>query len=83
MEGFDSHFFSVFLRQHPWHMEVPRLGVKSELYLPGYTTAIATWGPSLVFNLQHSSQQHRILNPVNEAKDQTQVLMDTSQVRYH
>ena len=23
-------FFWVFLRPHPWHMKVPRLGVKSE-----------------------------------------------------
>ena len=24
-------FFIVFLGLHPWHMEVPRLGVRSEL----------------------------------------------------
>ena len=24
-------FFGVFLGQHPWHMEVPGLGVKLEL----------------------------------------------------
>ena len=24
-------FFLVFLGPHPWHMEVPRLGVESEL----------------------------------------------------
>ena len=28
-------------------MEVPRLGVKSELQLPAYTTATATQDPSL------------------------------------
>ena len=28
-----------FLRSHLWHMEVPRLGVKSEPKLPPYTTA--------------------------------------------
>ena len=27
--------------QHPRHMEVPRLGVESELHLPAYTTATA------------------------------------------
>ena len=32
-----------FLGPHPWHMEVPRLGVKSELEPPTYTTATATW----------------------------------------
>ena len=31
--------FLSFLGLHPWHMEVPRLGVESELQLPVYTTA--------------------------------------------
>ena len=31
--------------------------------------------------LYHSSRPHRIHNPLSEAKDQTHVLMDTSQVR--
>uniref|UniRef100_A0A8W4FFK4 Fibronectin type-II domain-containing protein n=2 Tax=Sus scrofa TaxID=9823 RepID=A0A8W4FFK4_PIG len=31
-------------------MEVPRLGVQSELQLPAYTTATATGDPSLYFN---------------------------------
>ena len=53
-----------FLGPHPWHMEVPTLGVPSELRLPAYTTATATWDPSHVFNLHHSSQQCRILNPL-------------------
>ena len=35
-------FLFFFLGLHPWHMEVPRLGVKSELQLPAYTTATAT-----------------------------------------
>ena len=39
--------FLVFLGPYPWHMEVPRLGVKLELQLPAYTTATATWDPSL------------------------------------
>ena len=33
------------LRLHLQHMEVPRLGVKSELKLPVYTTATATPDP--------------------------------------
>ena len=33
-------FFGVFLGPYPWHMDVPRLGVKSELQLPA-TTATA------------------------------------------
>ena len=31
----------VFLVPHTWHMEVPSLGVESELQLPAYTTVTA------------------------------------------
>ena len=34
-------FFFVFTGLHPWHMEVPRLGVKSELQLPAHAMATA------------------------------------------
>ena len=61
-------------------MEVPRLGVQLELQLPAYTTATATPDPSLSCKLHHSSQQHRILNLLSEARDQTRVLMDTNWV---
>ena len=50
-------------------MEVPRLGVESELQLPAYTTAEAIRDLSGVFNLHHSSRQHWILNPLIEARD--------------
>ena len=63
-------------------MEVPRLGVKSELQLPTYTTATATQDLSHVWNLHHGSQQHQILNLVSEAGGQTRILMDTSQIRF-
>ena len=33
--------FLLFSGPHPWHMEVPRLGVESELQLLAYTTATA------------------------------------------
>ena len=45
----------VFLGPHPQHMEVPRLGVESELQLLAYTTATATQDPSLLFDLHHNS----------------------------
>jgi len=58
----------VFLGLHLWYMEVPRLGgVESELQLPAYTAATATWDLSLICNLHYSSRQHRILNPLSEA----------------
>ena len=56
-------------------MEVPRLGVESELQLLAYTTAIATLDPSCVCNLHHSSWQHWILNPLSKARDRTCNLM--------
>ena len=34
-------------------------------------------------DLQHSSRQHRILNPLSKARDRTCVLMDASQIHFH
>ena len=62
---------------------VPRLGVKVELQLLTYTAAIAWQDPSLICHLQHSSQQCQILNPLSSSKDQTCILMHTSQICYH
>ena len=49
-------------------MEVPRLGVESELQLPAdaTATATATLDPSHLCDLLHSSQQR--LNPLSEAR---------------
>ena len=75
-------FFSGFLGPHLWHMEVSRLGVKSELQLPAYTTATATQDPSHICKLHHSSRQCRILNPLSEARYRTRVLMVPSWLRF-
>ena len=72
-------FYFAFLGLHQWHMQVPRLKVKPELQLPAYTTATATPDLSHVCNLRHSW----ILHPLSGARDQTHILMDTSQVPYH
>ena len=40
-----AFLFVCFLGLHLRHVKVPRLGVKSELPLPAYTTAIATRDP--------------------------------------
>ena len=66
--------FFVFLGPHLQPMEVPRLGVESELQLPACTTATATPDPSHICDLLHSSWQRRILNPLSEARDQTYIL---------
>ena len=50
-------------------MEVPRLGVESELQLQAHTTATAMPAVSLIDNLDHSSWQRWILNPLSEARD--------------
>jgi len=63
-------------------MEVPRLGVELELQLPAYTTATAMQDPSHICDLHCSSQQCRILNPLNEARDPTCVLMDNSWILF-
>ena len=58
-------------------MEIPRLRIKLELQLPAYTTATAKPDPSHICKLYHSSQQHRILNQLSKARDQTCILTDT------
>ena len=66
-------------------MEVPRLGVELELQVlaTATATATATWDPSRVCKLHHNSWQHQILNPLREARDQTQNLMVPSQICFH
>ena len=64
------------------HIEVSRLGVKSELQLLAYATDTARPDLSHVCDLHHSSWQHRILNPLGRARDQTCILTDTSRVHY-
>ena len=64
-------------------MEVPRLGVKSELQLPAYTTATATSDLSHICNPHHGSQQHQILNPLSKVRDRTCNLMVPSWIRFH
>ena len=61
-------FFFFILGRHLPHMEVPRLGVKSELQLPAYTTSHSNTGSS---------------SPRSRARDRTCILMDTFQIHYH
>ena len=60
-------------------MEIPRLGVELELLLLTYTRATAKPDPGL----HHSSWQHRILNPLSDARDRTRNLMVPCQIHFH
>ena len=55
-------------------MDVPRLGIKSELQLQVYTTVTAMPDLSCICSLW----QCGILNPLREARDWTCILMDSS-----
>ena len=80
----DYFFFFCFLGPQLPHMDVPRLGVESELQLPAYitATATATWDPSYVCDPHHSSWQHQIPDPLREARDLAHILMYASQTRF-
>ena len=55
-------------------------GGQLELELLAYTTATAMPDQNCVCDLHHSSRQHWILNPLNEARDRTCNLMVPSQI---
>ena len=57
-------------------MEVPRLGVKSELQLQAYTTATAVLDLSCICDLRCNLWQRQKLNPLSEARDGTRILRD-------
>ena len=59
-------------------MEVCGLEAEYELQLLAYPTATDTPDLSYICDLHHSLQQHRNLNTLSEASDQTPILMDTS-----
>ena len=58
----------VFLGPQVRHMEVPRLGVESELQLPAYT---ATRDLSRICDPHHRSWRRRSLTPLSKARDRT------------
>ena len=74
--------FFFFLGPHLQHIDVPRLGVESELQLPTYTTATATLDLSYKCHRHHSLWQCQILNSLSKARGRTRVLMDTSQIQF-
>ena len=82
LKTFCLFFCFDFLELHPWHTEVPRLRVKSELQLLVTATAKATQGLSHVCELHHSSWQCQILNPLSKVRDRTCIFMDTSRIHF-
>ena len=77
---FTALLYFLFLGPHLQHMEVPRRGVKSELQLSAYTTAMLD--PSHIGKLCHSSWQRWIVIPLSggQGLNRTCLLMDTSQI---
>ena len=51
--------------------------------LMAYTTATATWAPTHVCDLHHSSWHCQIPDPLIQARDQTHILMYTSWIHFH
>ena len=81
--SFFSFFFALFFSgPHLLHMGVPRLGVELELQLPASITDTAMWDLSPVCDQYHSSWKCRIPSPLNEARDQTHILLDTNWICY-
>ena len=79
---FFPSFFPLLFRAAPATYGGSRLGVRSKLQLPAYAMATEMPDPSCVFDLHHSSQQRPIPDPLSKARDQTFILMDTSQMCY-
>ena len=65
---------------HRWHMEVPRLGVQSELQLLAYATATEMQDLGLICDLHHSSGQRQIPNQLSKARNQTHDLIVPSKI---
>ena len=65
---------------HLQHMKVLGLEIKLELQLTAYATATAMPDLIHICDLHCSLWQHWILNPLSKARDQTCILMNTSQV---
>ena len=60
-------YFLFFLGLHLWlqPMDIPQLGVESELQLPAYTTDTATTDLSCIWDLCRNLRQHLTFNPLS------------------
>ena len=74
------YFIFVFLGSHPQHMEVPRLGDRIRVVAAG-SHSNAGSKPHLRPIPQLTATP--ILNSLSEARDETCILMDASQIHFH
>ena len=76
-------FFFVFLGPHPWHIELPKLGVKSTVAAGLNHSYGNSSSEPCICNLHHSWWQRQILTPLSKARDHTCTLTDASQICFH
>ena len=76
------YFILFFLRATPVAYGSSQARGELELQLIAYSTATATWDPSHVGDLHHSSRQRWIPDPLSKAGDRTCILIDTSRIRF-
>ena len=74
-------FFFLLFRATPTACR--GLGIESELWLLTYTTATEMQDLSHVCDLQQSSKQYQIPDPLSKARGQTHFLMNTSWICFH
>ena len=73
-----------FLEPHPWHMEVPRLGVNGSYnYWPAsQPQQHQIWATSTTYTTAQGNARS-LTHWVSEGRDWTRILMDTSGIRFH
>ena len=74
-------FFFGFLGPCPGHMEVPSIGVESELWPPAYATAKRDLSP-MTYPAAHGNARS-FLTPLSKATDRTCIFMDIRWIHFH
>ena len=77
-----SKFFFVFFRVAPATYGGSQARGQTGAVATGLCHNIAMLGLSCICDLQHSSWQRQILNPLSEARDGTCVLMDANHIPF-
>ena len=75
-----THIYFLLFRVSPAAYGSSR--ARAQIGAIAYTRATAMPDPSHIYDVHPSSWQRWILNPMSEARDQTHVLMETSQACY-